>query len=124
MSAMAVRTAFLSPRMAFMAASLPRPPQPIKPTRRVSPGEAADDLVPRMAGTAMKPAAVAVEVLINWRREVEGESLEFIGIVFPDVLRWPFHQRQSKSRMGLGCLLPADLVHPPHRPWTLCVARL
>jgi len=36
-SATAVSTAFLSACIAWLAAPVPRPPQPIRPTRRVSP---------------------------------------------------------------------------------------
>src|SRR5882672_10388409 len=70
MSATAVSVAFLSPRSALSAASPPRPPHPTRPTRNSSPGDAAEDLVPRIAGPATNPAAVAVEALRNARREV------------------------------------------------------
>src|SRR3954447_7442361 len=71
-SAMDVRTTFLSAFKACLAAPEPRPPHPINPTRMVSPGDAADDLVPRISGAdKAPPSAAAVEVLRKVRREVD-----------------------------------------------------
>src|SRR5262245_54362297 len=91
---MAVTTAFASAVSAFPAAPLPRPPQPIKPILRVSPGEAAEDLVPRIAGAAAQAAAVA-EAFKNWRREVRLSCSIFM--VKRDVVVSGTHQWQMNS---------------------------
>src|SRR3954465_4385023 len=71
-SPIAVRMTFLSALRAFLAAPEPRPPQPIKPTFIVSPGEAAEDLLPRINGPdKAPPMAATVELLRKVRREVE-----------------------------------------------------
>src|ERR1051325_867748 len=68
-----VRMTFLSALNACLAAPDPRPPQPISPTLLVSPGEAAEDFVPRINGPERAlPSAAAVEVFKKVRREVDG----------------------------------------------------
>src|SRR5258706_11145122 len=53
-----------------LAAPNPAPPQPIRPTLMVSPGEAAEDLLPRISGAASALPMAVVEVFKNARREV------------------------------------------------------
>src|SRR3954466_13064584 len=89
-SPMAVRSTFLSAPSASLAAPDPRPPQPIKPTLIVSPGEAAEDLLPRINGPDKPPPiAAAVELLRNVRRDVEMEfgAIRRCGLLNNDISR-------------------------------------
>src|SRR5437764_7284641 len=79
-SAIAVRTTFLSAWIAWLAAPVPRPPQPISPTRNVS--VAAGDLWERLTfAVNTDPSAAAVEVFKNSCREGEREIGSLITLL-------------------------------------------
>src|SRR6266850_1279816 len=90
-SPMAVRITFLSAPSASLAAPDPRPPQPINPTLIVSPGEAPEDLLPRINGPVKAPPmAAAVELFRKVRREVETEfdgAIRCCGLLNSDIGR-------------------------------------
>src|ERR1044071_2856584 len=99
---MAVRTTFLSALSAWLAAPVPRPPQPISPMRSVS-LFAENALCERLTLAAnTDPTVAAADVFRNCLREVDGETgslIDSLGSRFMDQNR--IHRR-SPSRKQTG----------------------
>src|SRR5436190_20787541 len=98
-------------------APLPRPPQPIRPRRRVSPREAALPVEVKIMGAANAPLTTAVvEVFKNWRREVWFDSGEFI-LICPscnNTGRLSQARAAGRERGGLPCVAEPVLPQLQH----------